>query len=25
MALRAQLKLDTQPGQFTEFRIQFAA
>ena len=25
VALRAQLKLDTQPGQFTEFRIQFAA
>lgn len=24
-ALRAQLKLETQPGQFTEFRIQFAA
>lgn len=23
--LSAQLKLDTQPGQFTEFRIQFAA
>lgn len=25
MALRAQLKLDTKPGEFTEFRIQFAA
>jgi HPt (histidine-containing phosphotransfer) domain-containing protein len=25
VALRAQLKLDTQPGQFTEFRFQFAA
>lgn len=25
VALRAQLKLDTKPGQFTEFRIQFAA